>query len=90
MTPPIIVQPPAPSASGGATISLSGQIYSGAEPSCLLLKQGDVQYLLLASDTMKLRVGLRAVVTGHVVTGIMTHCQQGKPFEVTGIDPLAP
>jgi hypothetical protein len=89
MTPPIIIRPPNPTASG-KQVSLSGQIYSGAEPSCLLLKQGTVQYLLLASDSMKLRAGMRAVVTGHVVHGIMTHCQQGVPFQVTNIDAMTP
>jgi hypothetical protein len=87
---PITGGPPGPVDSSAGPTSLTGQITSGAEPSCLLLTQNKVQYLLLAPDSMKMRAGVRAVVTGHVETGIMTHCQQGKPFEVTGIDVLAP
>jgi hypothetical protein len=87
---PVLGGPPGPVDSSAGPTSLTGQITSGAEPSCLLLTQNKVQYLLLAPDSMKMRAGVRAVVTGHVETGIMTHCQQGKPFEVTGIDVLAP
>jgi hypothetical protein len=89
MTPPIIVKPK-PGTSTGAQMSLSGQIYGGAEPSCLLMRQDNVQYLLLASASMKLHAGMRAVVTGHTVHGIMTHCMQGQPFQVTAVDPLTP
>lgn len=91
MAPPIILASP-PGQVGGstATMSLSGQIFAGAEPSCLLLTNGKTQYLLLAADSMKLRVGIRVAVTGHVEHGIMTHCQQGQPFEVTSVDVLTP
>lgn len=87
--PPVHTPPPGPKPSG-TQMSLSGTIYSGAEPSCLLLRQGNVSYLLLAGDQMKLRAGVRAVVTGHVVHGIMTHCMQGQPFQVTHVDKLSP
>jgi hypothetical protein len=82
--------PGVPIPSPGAQMSISGVIYSGAEPTCLLMRQGQGEYLLLANDTVKLRAGERAVVTGHVIHGVMTHCQQGQPFVVTNVDPLSP
>jgi hypothetical protein len=88
--PPITVAPPRPIEPSDGTMTLSGEIFAGAEPSCLLMNQGTVQYLLIAGDTMDLRAGQRAVVTGHVVQGIKTHCMQGVPFQVTNVDPLGP
>ena len=29
------------------------------------------------------RTGATVVVTGHVLTGVMSHCMQGQPFQVT-------
>jgi hypothetical protein len=88
--PPILKSPVAPLPSSGAQMSITGTIYAGAEPTCLLLRQGSGEYLLLANSSTKLRAGEHAVVTGHVIHGVMTHCQQGQPFVVTNVDPLSP
>jgi hypothetical protein len=84
---PPIMKPPAPSTdpSDGLT-TLRGTITQGAEPSCTLITDAKVEYLLLAADSVSMPpVGTSAVVTGHVEHGIMTHCQQGIPFAVTTI-----
>lgn len=92
--PPITMSPPhtiAPTAFPSPRMqTLVGQVYTGAEPSCLLLKQDNVPYLLLTPDTMKLRAGTRVSVTGYVLTGIMTHCQQGRPFKVVKLGQPTP
>lgn len=75
-----------PPTSTAADITLHGTITQGAEPSCKLITDQKVEYLLLAADSVVIPpVGSGAVVTGHVEHGIMTHCQQGIPFAVTTI-----
>lgn len=86
---PVGAKSPTPGVSGALT--LTGTIYAGAEPSCLLLTQGSATYLLSATDAMKLRVGQRVVVSGNISPkGLMTHCMQGIPFKVTYADILSP
>jgi hypothetical protein len=87
---PITVNPPGQVDSSGGTMTVTGSVVRGAEPSCLLLTMNNVEYLLLAPDSMNMRAGVRAAVTGHVEHGVMTHCQQGQPFEVTSFEALKP
>lgn len=76
---------PPPQASASGTATVTGVIQRGAEPSCLLVDGPHGQLLLVGDRLAKLRVGERVTVTGHVVTGIATHCMQGTPFEVTSV-----
>jgi hypothetical protein len=88
-SPPVIVDPPGPSPIPGEGVTvIRGQITAGVEPSCKLLTDDKVEYLLLADSTMQIPVGGSAIVTGHVAHGIMTHCQQGIPFVVTAFRQL--
>ncbi len=63
--------------------TLSGVVEDGVEGRCLILRDGGVAYQLLGGDPTVIRPGSRVVVTGHVATGIMTYCMQGKPFQVS-------
>ena len=91
-SPPIVPKPtktviPAPS----GVITLTGKIYAGAEPSCLLMAQGRAIYLLNAAPAMKLRVGQRVLVSGRLAPpGTMSHCMEGMPFIVSNAEVLSP
>jgi hypothetical protein len=88
--PPVVPVVPVPTTTNGR-ITLSGEIFSGAEPTCLLLTQAKVTYLLLAPDSAQLHAGARVVVTGKLAPStIATHCMQGKPFEVATSEILGP
>ncbi len=68
--------------------TLSGVVEDGVEGRCLILRdEGGVAYQLLGADPAIVRPGARVVVTGHVATGIMTYCMQGKPFQVSSARP---
>ncbi len=90
----ITVKPPQPvpptAAESDGTMTISGTIFQGAEPVCKLISVQKVIYLLLADDSMQITTGDEATVTGHVEHGIMTHCQQGIPFQVSTIHQSAP
>jgi hypothetical protein len=75
-TPTSSVGPPAV----GATVTVSGTLIQGAEPSCLILKS-DRGELELLSNKGDAHAGQHVVATGHVVR-VMSHCMQGQPFEV--------
>ncbi len=72
----------APSASAGE-LTLSGQVEQGVEPGCLILHAGGKNYELMTDDHTVVHVGAQVVVTGHIATGMMSHCQQGQIFQVT-------
>lgn len=79
---------PVPVPTGGTSpaagdITLQGQVETGAEPSCLMLRSDGHLYHLLNGDTSVVRAGNNVVVQGHVVKGVMSHCMQGMPFLVT-------
>ncbi|NJC71679.1 hypothetical protein HC031_18415 [Planosporangium thailandense] len=79
---------PVPPPTGGPStvageITLQGQVDTGAEPSCLMLRSGGHLYHLLNGDTAVVKAGNNVVVQGHVVKGVMSHCMQGVPFMVT-------
>jgi len=88
--PPILVNPPKPIDTDGGSLTLTGTTYAGAEPTCILMAYNKAVYLLLADDSAHLQAGERAILTGHVEKGVMTHCQQGIPFAVTNVDRLTP
>jgi hypothetical protein len=64
-------------------LTLTGQVEAGVEPKCLILRANGGTYQLVGGDQNVVKVGNNVVVTGHVVTGMMSYCMQGKPFQVT-------
>jgi hypothetical protein len=79
---------PAPSSSEGppavgVTVTVTGTVIQGAEPSCLILKS-DRGELELLSNKGDARAGEHVVATGHVVR-VMSHCMQGQPFAVDSL-----
>lgn len=88
--PPITHGPitlPTASASTG-NVTISGTVQAGAEPMCLTVTDGGKQYLLLTKPNV-IYEGDVVKATGHVVSGTMTHCMRGIPFEVTRINVLS-
>jgi hypothetical protein len=70
---------PAPSA-GQQT--LTGQVEAGVERGCLVLQDTTGLYQLLGGDPTVIYAGSHVSVTGHVVTGVMSYCMQGQPFQI--------
>jgi hypothetical protein len=64
----------------GVTVTVSGTVVEGAEPSCLILRTTAGQFELL-SKTDGVHAGDHVTATGHVAQ-VMSHCMQGKPFQV--------
>ncbi|GGO02977.1 hypothetical protein [Micromonospora parathelypteridis] len=80
-TPPTGPKPGGPSTPPGVgATTLSGTVQGGVEPNCVLLDG----YLLLGGPRDVLKPGTRVEVTGRVEPGMMTTCQQGTPFVVSG------
>lgn len=90
-TPSQSASPGAPAPGGGADggtpaagdLTVSGQVETGAEPTCLILRSNGSTYELLDGDRNVVKAGNTVTVTGHVVTGVMSHCMQGKMLRVT-------
>jgi hypothetical protein len=76
-----------PTAQPTGEFTVTGTVEQGAEPSCLLLPSGGVRYLLMGGSPSVVFAGARVSVTGHVVTGIVTHCMAGIPFQVVQAQP---
>lgn len=84
------IAPQSPPPSGGAShgsasgeLTLTGPIEAGAEPSCLIMRSNGSTYQLIGGDKNIVKAGSTVTVTGHVVTGVMSYCMQGKIFQVT-------
>ena len=77
------ILPPQTATATGAELTLNGRVEQGVEPGCLILRAGGRTYELMARDQNVVRAGATVVVTGHVLTGVMSHCMQGQPFQVT-------
>jgi hypothetical protein len=80
--------PSAPSSPGGSPartgeVTLTGQVETGVEAHCLILRSNGGTYQLMGGDTNIVKAGNNVVVTGHVVKGVMSYCMQGQPFEIT-------
>jgi hypothetical protein len=86
ITPPTASPGPVGSALPG-DITLRGQVEAGVEPGCLIMQSGGKTYELYSVDRSVVRPGANLVLTGHVVTGMMSHCQQGQIFQVTSARP---
>ena len=67
----------------GTPLVLTGQVEAGVEAGCLILKDAGETYELMGGDPAVVKKGARVQVEGHVAVGVMSHCMQGKPFQVT-------
>ena len=63
--------------------TIIGQVEAGVERGCLILRDTTGIYQLLGGDPTVVYAGANVSLTGHVVTGVMSYCMQGKPFQVT-------
>jgi hypothetical protein len=87
-TPPAPPTSLSPSAPGRAVPSqleqtISGQVQEGVQRGCLVLSDSTGTYQLLGGDPTVVYAGANVMLTGHVVTGVMSYCMQGKPFQIT-------
>lgn len=68
------------------SLTLDGVAEKGVEPGCLVLRAGSKNYLLLqGADPVSatgVPVGVPVRVTGDLLTGVASYCQQGAPFRV--------
>lgn len=76
---------PEPGKSGQAQPeqTISGQVEAGVERGCLILRDSTGTYQLLGGDPTIVYAGANVSLSGHVVTGVMSYCMQGKPFQIT-------
>jgi hypothetical protein len=63
--------------------TIIGQVEAGVERGCLILRDTTGTYQLLGGDPTVVYAGANVSLTGHVVTGVMSYCMQGKPFQIT-------
>jgi hypothetical protein len=63
--------------------TITGQVEAGVERGCLILRDATGTYQLLGGDPTIVYAGANVSLTGHVVTGVMSYCMQGKPFQIT-------
>jgi hypothetical protein len=76
--------PPAASPPGSVLpMVLSGQVEAGVEAGCLILRDAGKAYDLMGGDPTIVKAGARVRVLGHLAVGVMSHCMQGEPFQVT-------
>ena len=92
---PVVVDPSRPSTEpssnnptqGGAR-TISGTVTRGVEAKCLLLEDGGTSYSLIFDDPAvraQVAVGQEATLSGRAEPAMMSTCQQGVPFLVTGV-----
>jgi hypothetical protein len=67
--------------------TLTGTVQAGVERGCLILQDATGLYQLLGGDPTVVYAGATVSVTGHVVTGVMSYCMQGRPFQITEAHP---
>jgi len=71
------------------SIHVSGTVFAGVEPGCLLLDASQSQpYLLIDGDPAVLRPGRRVEVVGMPMDNVMSTCQQGRPLSVISATPI--
>jgi hypothetical protein len=76
---------PEPSPTAGPT-TIRGLVVEGVESGCMLLDTGGgTPYLLLGGDRALIVANRRLEVTGRAQPDLMTTCQQGTPFQVSGV-----
>ena len=80
-TPP---QPAPTDRTGLATIS--GEVYAGVEPNCVLLRTAEgADYLLFGPAAGQVDIGDSVTLRGYPRPDMATTCQQGVAFEVTEV-----
>lgn len=78
----------APSVPPAGELTVTGEVVSGVEPNCLILRADGREYQLVAgSATVSLPTSGRVTVTGHPRTDLATTCMQGVPLVVRQIRP---
>jgi hypothetical protein len=76
----------APTSPARKVITLQGTVGAGVESGCTILTAGDTVYELQGTVARSLRPGT-VTVTGYVLHGVLTFCQQGTPFHVVEVQP---
>ena len=70
----------------GIEKTLRGTVAAGVEANCMLLNADDGQgYLLIGGDRKLITEGARIEVTGQVLPGLVTTCQESTPFTVSTV-----
>jgi hypothetical protein len=83
-TPPTTTAP----APAGKMQRLTGRVEAGVEAGCkILVADSGGGYLLLGGPADVLTEGARVQVEGTVEAGVVTTCQQGRPFKVISAKP---
>lgn len=90
LSPPPTRPGPSPKPPGGPTasgrpITLDGIVEAGVEPGCKVLTAAGKSYLIIGDEAVPL--GVRVRVTGVLMPGVLTTCQQGTPIRVTDVQP---
>lgn len=80
---PASVSPPGKPTTSLPEQTITGQVEAGVERGCLILRDSTGLYQLLGGDPTVVYAGADVSLTGHVVTGVMSYCMQGKPFQIT-------
>jgi hypothetical protein len=76
--------------SSAAEMTLTGDVFDGVEPGCLLLRASGRDYLLVlpkSVDRAAVRAGARLTVRGRIQSGLVSYCQQGTPLVVSEVRP---
>jgi hypothetical protein len=82
---------PAPSVTPSVTPSseeITGTLSAGVEPHCLILRDAAGSHSIYFHDESLRKTvptGRPITLIGHPEPGMMTTCQQGEPFIVTGV-----
>jgi hypothetical protein len=85
-SPPAATSSPVPAPTpGGRSITVDGVVERGVEPGCLVLRSGAQNYLLQGPGSASAPIEVPVRVTGEVLTGQMSFCQQGTPLRVSSI-----
>jgi hypothetical protein len=85
---PSVRVPPVPSRPGGQVQRVVGRVEAGVEAGCkVLVADGGGGYLLIGGPAGVLTDGARVEVRGTVEEGLITTCQQGRPFKVISAKP---
>ncbi|MBP2479318.1 hypothetical protein JOF53_008190 [Crossiella equi] len=80
------VAPTSTSVAAGEVV-LRGKVTAGVESGCLVLAQGDRQYLLVGGDPNVVKDGAEVEVRVVPKPGLASFCQQGEPVEVRSASP---
>jgi hypothetical protein len=83
--PPPATAAPTPAATTAGTLTVDGVVERGVEPGCLVLRAGARSYLLQGAAASGAPIAVPVRVSGALLTGVASYCQQGTPLEVASI-----